>query len=269
MFLSACEKKDSSVIDSLGSPPIIFSATISPSIVNLDTMPQTAASIQFVASARITHQEGFTQISEVSYSISDKPGFESLGAGQLFDNGVVPDKIAGDSIFSGMVSISTQSLLVGRYFCQIVAQDPRGFKSSTFLLPIDVGRQLNHPPILSNLQAPDTIVLAGHSQQFLMVRVTDPDGQTDIAKVFFKSYKPDGSAANKGIPILMYDDGSEGVIFAPDITSGDAIKGDGIYTFPLIVDTSAAVGRYRFVFQATDRSNASSDTLSHYIFVRQ
>jgi hypothetical protein len=275
MFLSACEKKDSSVIDSLGSPPIIFSATISPSIVNLDTIPQTAASIQFVASARITHQEGSTQISEVNYSISDKPGFESLGAGQLFDNGIVPDKIAGDSVFSVMISISTQSLLVGRYFCQIVAQDPRGFKSNGFILPIDVGRQLNHSPGLSDLQTPDTIVLAGQRQQFkLTVKATDPDGQSDIARVFFNSFKPNGSPAG-GNPFLMYDDGSESIVFPPDLASGDAVKGDGTYTLTVLIDPTdsqgnpTALGTYRFEFQAADRSNALSQKLTKNIQVAQ
>ncbi len=275
MFFSACEKKGSSVIDSLGSPPVIFSATISPGVVNLDTISQNVASVQFVASARITHQEGSTQISEVNYSISDRTGIESLGAGQLFDNGIFPDKTAGDSVYSGLVSISAQSLPVGRYYCQIVAQDPHGFKSGTFLLPIDIGRQLNHPPVLTNLQAPDTIVLAGQSQQFMLtVMATDSDGVSDISKVFFNSFKPNGAPAS-GNPFLMYDDGSQNIIIQPDFTSGDAVRGDSIYTLTVYINPTdsqgnpTALGTYRFEFQAADRSNALSQKLIKNIQVVQ
>jgi hypothetical protein len=237
--------------------------------VNLDTVSQSTASIQFIAGAHIADQAGATQNLLVNFSLSDQVGIESFATGQLFDNGVFPDQLSGDNIFTALITIPVQNLVVGQYVCQIVAQNAKGFTSNTFLLPIVIGRQLNHPPVLSDIQAPDTVSRSGRTQQLLTVRATDPDGQMDIARVFFKSFKPDGSPTNGGNAILMYDDGGETILFLPDITSGDAVKGDGIYTFPLIVDTTTAIGRYQFVFQATDRSNASSDTLRHFIYVKQ
>ena len=270
VLYSACEKKDTSVIDSLGSPPFIVAASLSPSIVNLDTIPQSIAYVQLSVNARIMHQNGSSGISQVSYSLSDETASQSLAVGQLFDNGTPPDLRAGDSVFTAQISLPVQSLPVGKYFCQIVAQSQHGYTSSTLLLPLIIGRQLNHPPILSNLQAPDTIILGGQSQQFkVMVKATDPDGQSDMAKVFFHSYKPDGTATNGGNPFLMYDDGSDKILFPPDLTSGDAVKGNSIYTLTVIVDTSNAKGSYRFEFLAQDRSNAFSQKLTKNILVLQ
>jgi hypothetical protein len=257
------------VIDSLGSPPVILVGTISPAIVNLDTIAQNIASIQFTATARVTHQDGLTQVSRVDYTVSDEAGSESLATGQLFDNGVFPDRSAGDSVYTAQIMIAVQSLPVGKYYFQINAQDPHGFTSNTFLFPIVIGRQLDLPPVLSNLQAPDTIVLAGQTQEFkLSVKAADPDGQSDIAKVFFNSFKPNGTSSS-GNPFLMYDDGSENVIYAPDITSGDAVKGDGVYTLTVQISPTAALGTYRFEFQASDRSNVLSQKLIKYVQVIQ
>jgi hypothetical protein len=243
--------------------------------VNLDTISQNLSVAQFTIDARVTLSDGSTGISQVSYTLTDATGSQTLADGQLFDNGVLPDQHAGDSVFTAQISVPVQTLSVGKYFCHIVAQSPHGYTSSTLLLPLVIVRQLNHPPVLSNLQAPDTIVLGSQSQQFkLMVKATDPDGQSDIAKVFFNSYKPNGTPAN-GNPFLMYDDGSEIIVIPPDFTSGDATKGDSIYTLTVFINPTdsqgnpTALGAYRFEFQATDRSNAFSQKLVWNIQVVQ
>jgi hypothetical protein len=65
----------------------------------------------------------------------------------------------------------------------------------------------------------------------------------------------------------MYDDGGVAIIYPPDITSGDAVKGDGIYS--LTVGYPTLPGTYRFEFQALDRSNAFSPKIVHLIQVVQ
>jgi len=274
-LLQDCQKSDSSVIDSLGSAPVILNATISPSTINLDTIPQSTTTLQFMANARITHQDGLSDISAVNYLLVDESNVTTLAAGSLLDDGVKPDQAAGDSNFTAQISISVQNLPVGNYFCQIVARDRSGLTSNTYILAITIVRQINHPPVLSDLQTPDTIVLAGQSQQFkLTVRATDPDGKSDIAKVYFNSFKPNGTAAS-GNPFLMYDDGSENIVIQPDFTSGDAAKGDSIYTLTVFITptdqqgNSTALGPYRFEFQASDRSNALSQKLIKIIQVVQ
>ena len=253
-----CQKSDSGIIDSLGSPPIIVNASIQPSTVNLDAVAQIDASLQFTVEATITHPEGPSAIARVSYSLSDASGLEPLANGSIYDDGTSPDSHAGDGVFTAILKVSAQDLPVGTYYCQFVAQSTQGYSSNTLIIPLSVIRKTDNPPVLSDLQAPDTISIRGQTQMLVLaVKATDPDGQSDIAKVFFHSFKPNGTPTNGGAAFLMYDDGGE--------DSGDAVKGDSIYTLTVVVDPSNALGRYRFDFQATDRSNVSSSTLTHYI----
>jgi hypothetical protein len=59
----------------------------------------------------------------------------------------------------------------------------------------------------------------------------------------------------------MYDDGNLSGI------SGDDIAGDGIYSIIIQLPPNTQKGKYRFEFQAIDKSNASSNILTHYIYV--
>ena len=269
VFLAACEKTDNSVIDSLGTPPYIVSGAISPSNVNLDTITQNQSTVSVIVQARISHTDGQSAIARALCTLTDATGYETLATGQMVDDGISPDTQAADSIFTATLDVPAQSLLVGKYTCQIVATSLQGYSSSTLLLPLDVIRQANRAPVLLDLQAPDTIVLGGQSHQFkLEVKATDPDGQSDIAKVFFNSFKPNGSPAS-GNPFQMFDDGSENIIYPPDTPSGDDVKGDSIYTLGVTIDASNATGTYRFEFQAVDRSNVYSQKIIWFIQVDQ
>jgi hypothetical protein len=274
LFLSGCEKKETSVIDSAGFPPTLESALITPDSVNLTSIPPGVSTALFAVTARVTHPDGPSHIAQVVCTLTPEGGGESISAGALLDDGVSPDLTKGDGVFSGQISLAVQSLLVGKYFCEVSAQDPHGYMSNVKVLPVVVS-QINYPPVVSNLQAPDRIVIGGQTQQFrLMVRATDPNGQSDISKVFFNSFKPNGDASS-GNPFLMYDDGSADVIIPPNFTSGDVVKGDSIYTLTVIITPTdsqgnpTAPGSYRFEFQATDRSNASSQKIIHTIQVVQ
>jgi hypothetical protein len=266
-IISSCVKNDSSVIDPQGTSPFVLSASISPTAVNLDTASQND---NLVVTISVKVRQGSSTISSVNCSILDYLGGDVLASGSLLDNGLFPDAIAGDSIFSGQLTIPVASLIVEDFYCQIEAQSTNGGVSNSYILALRVYRQSNRPPVLSDLQCPDTISLGSFPAiSFpITVRATDPDGQSDIAKVFFNSYKPNGSPAN-GNPFQMYDDGSETIIYPPEGTSGDRIKGDSIYTLTVTIDSSNAKGPYRFDFQAVDRSNAYSNTLTKYILVTQ
>ena len=267
VLFSACEKSDSSIIDSTGTPPYVVTAQISPTRVNVDTIPQSQTTVPIDVQAEVTHATGGSAIAQVLCTITDSTGNLTLATGQLFDNGVSPDTQEGDNLFSARLNVPTQDLTVGKYTCQIVATSQQGYVSGTILLPLSVSRQNDRPPVLSDLQAPDSIVLAGQTHQFkLMVKATDPDGQSDIARVFFNSYKPDGNPAS-GNPFQMFDDGSENIIYPPDTPSGDLVKGDSVYTLGVVVNPSNATGLYRFEFQAVDRSNQYSQKIIWYIQV--
>ena len=65
----------------------------------------------------------------------------------------------------------------------------------------------------------------------------------------------------------MFDDGSGSVIFPPSLTSGDAFKGDGVFTLTVQLPPSTTPGSYRFDFYARDVSGAVSGVLSHTVEV--
>ena len=79
----------------------------------------------------------------------------------------------------------------------------------------------NNPPVITEISAPDTVTIQAQSVTIdLSVHVEDPSGLKDINRVFFNTYRPDGSPA-QGNPFTMYDDGSL-------IVHGDAVAVDAI-----------------------------------------
>lgn len=120
----------------------------------------------------------------------------------------------------------------------------------------------NIPPIIRNLQAPDTLSLhpTDTLKVFLRVEVYDPDGYDDIKSVFFNSYLPDGSPSRSN-PIYLFDDGNLQV-------NGDLVARDGIFSRIIILPPNTPKGTYRFDFQAVDKKNEVSNIISHNIVVK-
>jgi hypothetical protein len=275
LFFAGCEKKNNTIVDSVGYAPVLIDASFSNPIVNTDTIniagqqvrsPDDTLTIRGIAKVRVDSSVNGMNISFVGYSVTNYNFSSSLTEGTLHDDGVFPDAKANDGIFSGYVEFQIQRTFVGTFSINIWSEGTTGYMSNTFILPLQIVR-LNRPPVLSNLQAPDTIVLAGQMQQLLLtVKATDPDGESDITKVYFNSFKPNGAAAS-GNPFLMYDDGSENIIYPPNITSGDAVKGDNVYSLTVIINPTDALGTYRFEFHAVDRSNDTSNVIIKNIVV--
>jgi hypothetical protein len=101
----------------------------------------------------------------------------------------------------------------------------------------------------------DSLVYVSDKDQFLQlnIKASDPDGQSDILKVFFNSFKPDGSPSI-GNPFQLYDDGNEEL-------NGDMIAGDGIYGLIIKLPANTTIGIYRFEFHAIDRSLDTSNVI--------
>ncbi|MDZ7268470.1 MAG: hypothetical protein ONB48_12110 [candidate division KSB1 bacterium] len=117
----------------------------------------------------------------------------------------------------------------------------------------------NHAPLLSDLSAPTTISRSATPNLYLLsVRAVDPDSSCDdgIARVFFNSFRPDGTPAS-GNPFAMRDDGQE----------GDARANDRRYSLRIQIAPQNQTGTYRFEFYAQDRNGALSERLTHIINV--
>ena len=199
----------------------------------------------------------------------------------LKDGGVNGDIIAGDDIYtlkfqndssiisntlgddSGSVYINILAVYVGQ-----TEQRSASFKIGNII-----------PRILS-IASPDTIIRpsgATLSLHLVSATVFDADGLDDIKWVGFTSYHVEGdSMMNKGNYIYLYDDGSENIIYLPDITSGDITSGDGTYSFKIPVfgsgnedpEYQTKAGTFRWEFVTQDKEDEYSLTATHEVIIR-
>ena len=199
----------------------------------------------------------------------------------LKDGGVNGDIIAGDDIYtlkfqndssiisntlgddSGSVYINILAVYVGQ-----TEQRSASFKIGNII-----------PRILS-IASPDTIIRpsgATLSLHLVSATVFDADGLDDIKWVGFTSYHVEGdSMMNKGNYIYLYDDGSENIIYLPDITSGDISSGDGTYSFKIPVfgsgnedpEYQTKAGTFRWEFVTQDKEDEYSLTATHEVIIQ-
>ena len=199
----------------------------------------------------------------------------------LKDGGVNGDIIAEDDIYtlkfqndssiisntlgddSGSVYINILAVYVGQ-----TEQRSASFKIGNII-----------PRILS-ITSPDTIIRpsgATLSLHLVSATVFDADGLDDIKWVGFTSYHVEGdSMMNKGNYIYMYDDGSENIIYLPDITSGDITSGDGTYSFKIPVfgsgnedpEYQTKAGTFRWEFVTQDKEDEYSLTATHEVIIQ-
>ena len=267
IFISGCVKNDNAVIDATGTPPFLFAATPSASVINTDSMLigghkglNDLLNIRVLVTARAASPENATSRPLVYWSVSDSQSQSIVGGGLLHNDGVYPDQSASDSTYTGYLSFKVLRITVGTYLASFWCVDRNGFQSNTFVLPLKIVRA-NHPPVISNLFAPDVVHLNDTIR--LTLQASDSDGLADIAFVGFRSLKPDSTYANSGSPIPMYDDGNT------DIPSGDRIAGDGKYSALFVVPMNALIGTYEYSFQAIDHSSAKSNILTIPVIVAQ
>jgi hypothetical protein len=164
-------------------------------------------------------------------------------------------------IHEGNIYFTTQRKNTGNYLLKIFGCNSDKRISNFVLTNLILFRE-NHKPWIEKVYAPDTIIISEGIQKYkLIAKVSDYEGLVDIKKVFFNSYKPDGSASN-GNPFTMYDDGDKNGI------SGDDIAGDGLYSLTIQITPQNPKETYRFDFYAMDKSDSLSNVYSHYITVK-
>ena len=199
----------------------------------------------------------------------------------LKDNGMDGDIIAEDDIYtlkfqndstvinntlgddSGSVYINILAIYVGQ----------TEKKSSSF----KVG---NIIPRIISIASPDTITRpsgATLSLHLVSATVFDADGLDNIKWVGFTSYHVEGdSMMNKGNYIYLYDDGSENIIYLPDITSGDVTSSDGTYSFKIPVfgsgntdpEYQTKTGTFRWEFITQDKEDEYSLPTTHEVVIQ-
>lgn len=205
-------------------------------------------------------------ISRLFFDIYDTRGEIVSRGNDMKDNGDVQqfgDSLTSDGIYSAIVSFG-KSDPSGAYFFKFYGVDIHGIgKLLAEKRTVFFNNQPLFPPVISNLVMPDSVA-AGEVFVFSL-RAEDGNGLSDIKKVYFDLYRPDGShsvnptSSDGHFP--MYDNG--------DINgSGDVTAGDGIYTLKNSFGASAQKGYWKFEFQAVDRSDSLSNEIIKELLVK-
>jgi hypothetical protein len=205
------------------------------------------------AQARIIRQPGSADIAGVNAGIIASGSTDPLMTVALHDDGLSPDSVAGDGVYSSLIQFTISRSTSGVYLLRFVATDNQGFVSNAVEAPLFMLRD-SHAPVLSNLVAPDAeLVPVGGSVSFQMyIRATDPDGQADINQVYFRS--------------LDYSDPTQKFIMNNDGSAPGSVPGDSTYAIIIKAADSPTVRKtYRFVFQAVNNLGDTSATILHSI----
>jgi hypothetical protein len=179
----------------------------------------------------------------------------------LVDNGNITsgDEVAGDKVYSLKVPMSS-GYLSGEYRAEYFATDNSGtsYRLAVNKFVFDNGAA-NQEPLLSNLTAPDTLVVLDTTVFRITMKAIDPNGKQDLSRVYFVVTRPDGTSNNAAL--LMYDDGNF-------TDHGDEIANDDIYSIIVSVFSTNQKGEYTFTFTAEDRGKKKSTPLIKKIVLK-
>jgi hypothetical protein len=133
--------------------------------------------------------------------------------------------------------------------------------STTWRILRDIAANPGQPPVIESITFPDTVKkpASGSTAVLFRVRVSDPDGRSNIQRVEFFIFDMNGNAVAGSQQLL--DDGSP--------LSGDAAAGDGEYTRALTVDASNTARSLRLRFSATDRTGQKSQVIERIFTISE
>ncbi|MCD4657590.1 MAG: choice-of-anchor D domain-containing protein, partial [Planctomycetes bacterium] len=109
---------------------------------------------------------------------------------------------------------------------------------------------VNRIPIIENAQAaPEVVAANGTDKVIFSVKVTDPDGKSDIDLVSVDLLDIDGNAAQQ-----LYDDG----------LNGDKMSDDNVYSFEYTIPYNATLyGTYEIEFFAEDKGGETASAKAY------
>ncbi len=189
----------------------------------------------------------------------------------LFDDGSHGDIISDDDIWMRKIdnAISTEltytilSTDTGTVFMSFNAQYGDSIESVLDSISL-LG---NIKPYIIGIDAPSILVRPATGSDTLVIKcaVSDSNGIGDIRWVGFRSYSVElDSFMAGGLYIYLFDDGGNN----PDLTSGDLIENDGIFTNSIQFPSTATVGNFDWIFRAQDHQLEFSDMITHRIIIQ-
>ena len=194
---------------------------------------------------------------EVGFSSANKPAsvqVEFVTSSQAEFSTTLTQTSSTSNFFGKAIVGST--VPGGQYEVNYFVNNDDGSTTSIGKQNIIIRKWDNSAPVIDSVYASDTITVSSSSvTAYLEVQVSDADGASDVAQVYYTTLKPNGDTNG---PFYLADDG-----VLPDLYAGDRI-----YTAGMTITSSVTKGTYRFDFQAKDKSGAVSAIKSHYITIK-
>lgn len=114
----------------------------------------------------------------------------------------------------------------------------------------------NLMPSILSITFPDTMVRPNEQNLYhidsIFVLTYDPNGLDDIQSCYLLFKKPDGSYANNGDPIMLYDDGIKYPEDTDNPSVWDLSLNDGIYSRLITIGSDNPLGTYEATFWVKD-----------------
>ena len=246
------------------------------------TFMQDQNTVYFSAKFKTEYQEEELDSTFVRWYGPDITG--SFDVIVLNDDGVNGDIISGDNIFSRKIQNTSLTInpITDSDTSFLFADFTAVYGGGNFVGLLDSAKIGNLIPKIIEIFA-DTLIYRPEGRNINLIKVKamvfDGDGLETIKWVGFTSFSlRDNEMMNNGNMIYLYDDGNTEILYPPDFTSGDSIKGDGLYTFKIPIygdgfgteplDDTTRTGSFRWRFTAQDIANDYSQTVDHVIVIQ-
>jgi hypothetical protein len=266
LTLTSCERAVDTPLDADYARPYLHELQILPESFNTDTIlvngqanPQDLLTLSFDCFV-IADGAGGTVQPIVRFFVRLPEEDRLYAQGVLLDNGISPDTSAGDHIYAATVTFTIRRVDIGNFELAVEGYYDPLSPSNTILRRISVVRS-SRPPEISNLSAPDTVILPPSGQVALIlmsVAAADSDGLGDIGDVFFRNLDSPSDTTKR---FLLFDDGHVTGL------SGDSTANDGVFSIVVQLPSATPAATYRFLFEAVDKSGLSSNTILHPLIV--
>ncbi len=218
-------------------------------------------SSEFITSLEFKDTEGIKSVycniglKDETYTLAKEKALFNDGSEQYSG-----DKSATDNIYTAKIVLDDNSIPNGEYVVEYYVNSSRDDAKKIGVKQFAINKIFpNQAPVIEKVMVPDTVIVQDPKSIIpLRVEVSDINGLSDIKTVYFTMTKPDGTSNN--IPFALFDDGDKTL-------HGDEVANDGIYSLVIQITPQNDKGKYRFDFQASDRSDSLSKIVSHYIHI--
>lgn len=213
-------------------------------------------SLDVPLSVSVTARGGHAPVEQVQFVVQS--GDDIIHQGML--------RAEGNDRYSTISTLTIPALEIASYTVLVFAVDREARLGGEVRGTLEYVRvfEPGSPPMLDELIVPDTLQRPAAGQPavslLLAARASDPDGLSDIEKVeFWNAEAPTDR-------ILLCDDGGTRPCgSSPE--SGDAARGDGVFTRRVFIQSTNQTGVNTLVFQATDRAGLESPELATDIVI--